>query len=104
MVFNVRRFMLGFVILTSTVDCIGAFYMQRSDAGSAQAPDGNLVPGELLVKFAEGTTLSQVEKISDQVGATLEEKMAVGEPELYRVKVLSDLDVAIGRLVQNSEV
>ena len=61
---------------------------------------------ELLVKFAAGTPLSRVEEVSNRIGSTVLEQMAVGDPDLYRVQVPANVkvDEAIEQYAQNSEV
>ena len=58
---------------------------------------------ELLVKFAAGTPLSRVEEVSNRIGSTVLEQMAVCDPDLYRVQVPANVkvDEAIEQYAQN---
>ncbi|PYS48545.1 MAG: hypothetical protein DMG13_25350 [Acidobacteria bacterium] len=95
---NRRVLFWGFIFLTLSGSLMAAFFMQTSNESVAF--------DELLVKFAAGTPLSRVKEVSNRIGLTVIEQMAVYDPDLYRVQVPANVkvDEAIEQYGQNSEV
>ena len=92
---NRRVLFWGFIFLTLSGSLMAAFFMQTSNESVAF--------DELLVKFAAGTPLSRVKEVSNRIGSTVLEQMAVCDPDLYRVQVPANVkvDEAIEQYAQN---
>src|SRR5688572_19129931 len=93
-----RIFFSGFVLLVLIAGSLAAFV--------TQTPNPPAVSEELLVKFAAGTSLSRIEELSKIIGSEVLERMAVGNPDLYRVTMPANItvDEAIKRYTQNADV